>query len=79
MKKMLVRKLAGIASPDVHKLTDAPDPAEANLDISAEQGKGQDQKQPHTDRSRGQSCGQANCVNRNGGRFGRKDQQHMLC
>ena len=53
---------------DIDKLIDAAEKVEANLDMSAKQGKGQSQEQPQSDRSHGQGPGQANYVDRPGGR-----------
>lgn len=69
-------KLEGNVSPDVmqdiDKLIDAAEKAEAKLDMSAKHATGQNQEQPHNERSSGQGRGQTNCVNRNAGRNGNR-------
>ena len=71
LKRLIVYKLEGVVPPevmqDIDKLIDAAEKVEANLDMSAKQGKGQSQEQPQSDRSRGQGRGQANYVDRPGG------------
>ncbi|DBA91826.1 TPA: hypothetical protein ACH3X1_015963 [Trebouxia sp. C0004] len=71
LKRLILFNLEGMVSPDVmqdiHKLIDAAEKVEANLDMSTKQAKGQNQEQPQSERPRGSGCGQANYVDRNRG------------
>ena len=57
LNKLIVNKLEGKVSPDVmqdiDKLIDAAEKVEANLDMSAQQAKGQNQEQSHNERPSG--------------------------